>query len=245
MTGWGREGKVGFVTGGASGIGLAIVETLTRQGATVGAYDLNPATAPESAALALEVDVSDEPAVVAAFAVVDERFEQLDFLVNDAGIDIETGPSLEWLTDPLNGTIEVDMKGVYHCMRHAISQMRQRESGSIVNLGSVAALVGTATRPVDAASKDAVVGLTRTAGIEFGRENIRTNIVCPGGTRTPFRETVMTDNPELREQVASGNPMRLLEEPSEIADAVAWLVSPRSSFVSGAVLPVDGGFSAA
>jgi NAD(P)-dependent dehydrogenase (short-subunit alcohol dehydrogenase family) len=245
MTGWGLDGKVGIVTGGASGIGLSIAETLAREGASVVVFDLSPASAPESAALSLEVDVSDESAVAAAFRAVDDRFDRLDFLVNNAGIDIETVPSPEWLADPLDRTIEVDLKGVYHCMRHAISRMRRHKSGSIVNIGSVAALVGTATRPVYAASKHAAVGLTRTAGIEFGADNIRTNIVCPGGTRTALLEKVMTDNPELREQILASNPMRRLAEPSEIADAVAWLVSPRSSFVNGAVIPVDGGYTAA
>src|SRR5260221_14551913 len=101
--------------------------------------------------------------------------------------------------------------------------MLRLRSGSIVNIGSVAALVGTATRPVYAASKHAAFGLTRTAGIEFGRDNIRTNIVCPGGTRTPLLEKVMTDNPDLRQQMLNSNPMRRLAEPSEIVDAVAWL----------------------
>lgn len=244
MTGWELDGMVGIVTGGASGIGLAIVETLTREGASVVVFDLNASGAPEAAVLALQVDVSDEPAVAAAFAIVDERFERLDFLVNNAGIDIETVPSPEWLQGPLDRTIDVDVKGVYHCMRHALRRMRPQKNGSIVNIGSVAALVGTATRPAYAASKHAVVGLTRTAGIEFGPDNIRTNIVCPGGTRTALLEQVMTDNPELRERILRSNPMRRLAEPSEIADAVAWLVSPRSSFVNGAVIAVDGGFSA-
>jgi NAD(P)-dependent dehydrogenase (short-subunit alcohol dehydrogenase family) len=245
MTGWGLEGKVGIVTGGASGIGRSIVQTLTAEGAAVVVFDLNPTTAPASAALAIEVDVSDEPAVAAAFVTFDQRFDRLDFLVNNAGIDIETVPSQEWQDGPLNRTIDVDIKGTYHCMRHAIARMRPRKAGSIVNLGSVAALVGTVTRPVYAASKHAVVGLTRTASVQFGPDNIRTNVICPGGTRTDLLEQVMTDNPELREQIVSSNPMRRLAEPSEIADAVAWLVSPRSSFVNGAVIPVDGGYTAA
>jgi NAD(P)-dependent dehydrogenase (short-subunit alcohol dehydrogenase family) len=90
-----------------------------------------------------------------------------------------------------------------------------------------------------------VVGLTRTAGIQFGEYNIRTNVVCPGGTRTELLEKVMRDNPSLREQIVKSSPMRRLAEPSEIADAIAWLVSPRSSFVNGAVIPVDGGYTAA
>jgi NAD(P)-dependent dehydrogenase (short-subunit alcohol dehydrogenase family) len=245
MTGLGLDGKVGVVTGGASGIGLAIVETLVRDGATVVVFDLSPPVDGAPAPLAIQVDVADEPAVAEAFREFDQRFHRLDFLVNNAGIDIETVPSPEWLADPLDRTIEVDVKGVYHCMRHAITRMRRGGGGSIVNIGSVAAMVGTATRPVYAASKHAAVGLTRTAGVEFGVDNIRTNIVCPGGTRTPLLEKVMSDNPVLREQILASNPMRRLAEPSEIADAVAWLVSPRSSFVNGAVVPVDGGYTAA
>jgi NAD(P)-dependent dehydrogenase (short-subunit alcohol dehydrogenase family) len=245
MSGWQLEGKVGIVTGGGSGIGLAIVETLVREGATVVVFDVKPDTAPQSAALALAVDVADEPQVAAAFRAFDERFERLDFLVNNAGIDIETVPSEEWLSEPFDRTVDVDVKGVFHCMRHAISRMRPRNGGSIVNIGSVAALVGVATRPAYGASKHAVVGLTRTAGIQFGQYNIRTNVVCPGGTRTELLEKVMTDNPALREQIVKTSPMRRLAEPSEIADAVAWLVSPRSSFVNGAVIPVDGGYTAA
>jgi NAD(P)-dependent dehydrogenase (short-subunit alcohol dehydrogenase family) len=245
MSGWELEGKIGIVTGGSSGIGLAIVETLVREGAQVVVFDIKPESAPHSAAFVLKVDVADASAVEAAFRVFDEHFDRLDFLVNNAGIDIETVPSEEWLAEPLDRTIEVDVKGVYHCMRQAVARMRPRNSGSIVNLGSVAAMVGVPTRPAYGASKHAVVGLTRTAGIQFGEYNIRTNVVCPGGTRTELLEKVMRDNPSLREQIVKSSPMRRLAEPSEIADAIAWLVSPRSSFVNGAVIPVDGGYTAA
>lgn len=244
MTGFDLGGKVGIVTGGCNGIGRVIVETLANEGARVIAFDLATDNAPPAAALALPVDVSDESAVAAAFAQIDERFGRLDFCVNNAGIDIETVPSEEWLAAPLDKTIEVDLKGVYHCMRHAIARMRKQKSGSIVNIGSVAALVGTETRPVYAATKHAVVGLTRTAGIQFGRDNVRTNVVCPGGTRTDLLEKVMSDNPALRDHIIASNPMRRLAEPSEIADAVTWLVSSRSSFVNGAVISVDGGYTA-
>lgn len=244
MKGFQLSGMVGVVTGGCNGIGRVIVDTLAQEGAQVVVFDLAVDAAPESAALAFEVDVSDEQAVAAGFAEVERRFGRLDYLVNNAGIDIETVPSPEWLADPLDRTIDVDLKGVYHCMRHAISRMRRQSSGSIVNIGSVAALVGTATRPVYAASKHAVVGLTRTAGIEFGKDNIRTNVVCPGGTRTDLLERVMSDNPVLRDHIVASCPMRRLAEPAEIADAVLWLVSPRSSFVNGAVIPVDGGYTA-
>lgn len=244
MRGFELSGRVGVVTGGASGIGRAIVEALAQEGASVVVFDLAPDTAPASAALSLAVDVSNDSAVAAAFAAVDDRFDRLDFLVNNAGVDIETAPSEEWLQAPLDKTVDVDLKGVYHCMRHAITRMRKHKSGSIVNIGSVAAAVGVAMKPAYTASKHAAVGLTRTAGIQFGQDNIRTNIVCPGGTRTELLERVMADNPALREQIAAACPMRRLAEPAEIADAVLWLVSARSSFVNGAVVAVDGGYTA-
>lgn len=244
MKGFDLAGRIGVVTGGSSGIGRAIVETLVAEGAQVVVFDLAPDAASAGSALALEVDVSDESAVATAFDTVEARFGRVDFLVNNAGIDIETTPSEEWLDGPLDKTIEVDVKGVYHCMRHAIMRMRRQKDGAIVNIGSVAAIVGTPTRPVYAASKHAVVGLTRTAGIQFGPDNVRVNAVCPGGTRTELLERVMTDNPVLRDQIVASNPLRRLAEPVEIADAVLWLVSPRSSYVTGAVIAVDGGYTA-
>jgi NAD(P)-dependent dehydrogenase (short-subunit alcohol dehydrogenase family) len=136
MSAFDLEGKVGIVTGGGSAIGLAIAETLAAAGARAVVFDVDHATASESVALALAVDVSEEAAVADAFGVADERFGRLDFLVNNAGIDIETVPSPEWLADPFDRTIEVDVKGVYHCMRHAIARMRRQQSGSIVNIGT-------------------------------------------------------------------------------------------------------------
>jgi NAD(P)-dependent dehydrogenase (short-subunit alcohol dehydrogenase family) len=130
-------------------------------------------------------------------------------------------------------------------MRKAVALMRKNGGGSIVNIGSVAAIVGTPTRPAYAASKHALVGLTRTAAIQFGPDNIRSNIVCPGGTRTPLMEQVMNDNPMLRDHIAASCPLRRLAEPSEIAQAVLWLASGSSSYVNGAVIPVDGGYTAA
>ena len=244
MKGFELTGKIGVVTGGCNGIGRAIVETLLEEGATVIAFDLAIHNPPTGAALALEVDVSDEAAVSAAFGSVDERFGRLDFCVNNAGIDIETEPFEEWLGGPLDKTIEVDIKGVYHCMRHAVARMRPLKSGSIVNIGSVAAMVGAETRPAYTASKHAVIGLTRTAALQFGRDNIRTNVVCPGGTRTALLEQVMSDNPVMRDHIIATSPMRRLAEPREIADAVTWLVSPRSSYVNGAVIAVDAGYTA-
>lgn len=237
-------GKVGVVTGGRQGIGRACVDALVAAGATVVVLDCGTGEAVPGAALTLAVDVTDADAIGAAFARIDSAFGRLDFAVNNAGIDIETEPAVEWRAEPLDLTLDVNLKGVYHCMRQELSLMRCQGGGSIVNIGSVAAIVGTPTRAAYAASKHGVVGLTRSAALEFGKDNVRTNVVCPGGTRTPLLEKVMTDNPMLREHIAATCPLGRLAEPSEIAEAVLWLASPKSSYVNGAVLPVDGGYTA-
>lgn len=245
MSGLDMTGKVGVVTGGSQGIGRACVEALAAQGAHVVVFDLAPENAPDAAAMALKVDVADAASVEAAFVKVVEKYGRLDFAVNNAGIDIETEPSEEWLAAPFGKTLDVNLAGAYHCMRQAIAQMRKNGGGAIVNIGSVAAIVGTPTRPAYAASKHALVGLTRTAAIQFGPDNIRTNIVCPGGTLTPLMEQVMSDNPMLRDHIAASCPLRRLAEPAEIAQAVLWLASSSASYVNGAVIPVDGGYTAA
>ena len=245
MSGLDMKGKVGIVTGGSQGIGRACVEALAEQGAQVVVFDLAPESAPEAAALALKVNVADSASIDAAFKQVTEKFGRVNFLINNAGIDIETEPSDEWLSAPFGKTLDVNLAGAFHCMRQAIALMRKNGGGSIVNIGSVAAIVGTPTRPAYAASKHALVGLTRTAAIQFGPDNIRSNIVCPGGTRTPLMEQVMNDNPMLRDHIAASCPLRRLAEPSEIAQAVLWLASGSSSYVNGAVIPVDGGYTAA
>ena len=245
MSGLDMKGKVGVVTGGSQGIGRACVEALAAQGARVAVFDLRPEDAPEVAAMALKVDVADAGAVEAAFARVVEKLSRLDFAVNNAGIDIETDPAAEWLAAPFTRTLAVNLGGVYHCMRQEIALMRRNGGGSIVNIGSVAAIVGTPTRPSYAASKHALVGLTRTAAIQFGPDAIRTNIVCPGGTRTPLAEQGMIDDPKLRDRILETCPLRRLAEPSEIAQAVLWLASSSASYVNGAVIPVDGGYTAA
>ena len=245
MSGLDMKGKVGIVTGGSQGIGRACVEALAEQGAQVVVFDLAPESAPKAAALALKVNVADSASIDAAFKQVTEKFGRVNFLINNAGIDIETEPSDEWLSAPFGKTLDVNLAGAFHCMRKAVALMRKNGGGSIVNIGSVAAIVGTPTRPAYAASKHALVGLTRTAAIQFGPDNIRTNIVCPGGTRTPLMEQVMNDNPMLRDHIAASCPLRRLAEPSEIAQAVLWLASGSSSYVNGAVIPVDGGYTAA
>ncbi len=245
MSGLDLGGRVGVVTGGSQGIGRACVEALAARGARVAVFDLRPEDAPDAAAMALEVNVADTAAVEAAFADVVERLGRLDFGVNNAGIDVETEPSEEWHAAPFGTTVDVNLGGVYHCMREEVAAMRRGGGGAIVNIGSVAAIVGTPTKPAYAASKHALVDLTRTAAIQFGPDGIRTNIVCPGGTLTPLAEQGMKDDPKLRKRIIATCPLGRLAEPAEIAQAVLWLVSDCASYVNGAVIPVDGGYTAA
>ena len=146
--------------------------------------------------------------------------------------------------DRLARTLAVNVTGVLLCMKHEIRAMKRQGGGAIFNVSSVAGLVGAPGRPGYVASKHGVIGLTRTAAIEYGRDRIRVNAVCPGGTRTAMLEKVMADNPHLREHIKTSNPLGRLAEPEEIAEAILWLASDKASYVTGHALAVDGGYVA-
>ena len=237
--------KVGVITGATNGIGRACVDLFLAEGATVIALDLVGPEAPmEGVAAFYRVDVSDPASVERAFADIRGRFDRLDFAVNNAGVTLEGEPTPEWTDTHYGRTIAINLDGVYRCMREEVAMMRPARRGSIVNLGSVAAMVGVPHLPAYAATKHGVVGMSKSAALQFGPDNIRTNVVCPGSTRTAMMEGVMVAKPELREHVVSVCPLRRMAEPREIAEAILWLASDRSSYVNGAVIPVDGGFTA-
>ena len=247
------RGQVALITGGGRGIGAATAQALARKGAHVviasrSAAELDATVlqlrAAGLAASARVLDVADEAAVDAVFSDIAATLGRLDILVNNAGIMDRFLPVGELTDDVWNRVFAVNVNGPMYTMRRAIPIMLEQGGGVIVNVSSAAGLGGGFAGAAYTASKHAVVGLTRTAGIEFGKDNIRTNVVCPGGTRTDLLEKVMSDNPVLRDHIVASCPMRRLAEPAEIADAVLWLVSPRSSFVNGAVVPVDGGYTA-
>jgi NAD(P)-dependent dehydrogenase (short-subunit alcohol dehydrogenase family) len=235
--------SVAIVTGGGSGIGAALCRVLGEGGYQVAVADLDLAAAEtiasECGGKAFKVDVGDEASVVALFASVQDAFGQLDALATPAGIADTTG-FMELSVERWMQVYRVNVVGTWLCIREAVKRMQP--GGRICTVASVAGkrgggLAGTAAY---SASKGAVIALTRNAARVFGPKGIAVNGVCPAGTATPMGRFVMPTE-EIEKQAIAAHPIGRLAEPKEIAEAIAWLLSPKSSFVLGEMLNVDGG----
>lgn len=246
-------GKVALVTGAASGIGRASALAFARAGASGLVCDVNESGGAESVALIeaeggeaafARVDVSREDDVQRMVATAVERFGQLDFAHNNAGVvglqsRIE-GTSLEaW-----QQVIDVNLTGVFLCLKHEIEHMAPRGSGAIVNTASISGLGASPMMVAYTASKHGVVGLTRVVAYDYAARGIRVNAVCPGVTRTPMMEDWIGGDPVIQGVMDRSQPIGRMAAPSEMGDAVVWLCSERASFVTGIALPVDGGITA-
>ena len=248
------ENRVVLVTGGASGIGRATVDRLARDGAHVVVADTQADAAAEAvtqveeaggSAQSLEVDVSDHAAVTAAITAIAAEHGRLDGAFNNAGIGGPTAKVLE--IDPAEWAqvLAVNLTGVFNCVQAELAQMVTQESGgSIVNTASIGGVVALPRAAAYNAAKHGVVGLTRTAAIEYASRRIRVNAVCPGFVDTPMLDQGAAATDEMRERLSAAVPMRRVAGPEEIADVVAWLLSPQSSYVTGVAMPIDGGFTA-
>jgi NAD(P)-dependent dehydrogenase (short-subunit alcohol dehydrogenase family) len=246
------DGKVAIVTGGGSGIGAAMARAIHAAGARVVLADISGreeqmAEELGDNALAVRADVSDADAVQAMIGRAVDEFGQLDVLCNNAGIDGEIGPIGDCTPDNFDRIIRINLRGVFLGCHFAIPAMVKSGGGSIINTASIAGLVAFPGLGAYCASKGGVVAMTRAVAVEYGRVGIRCNAICPGVIQTPLLESARASNPETFEQILAAaeqmTALGRLGQPTEIAAAAVFLASDASSFLTGAALPVDGGYT--
>lgn len=247
------QDKVALITGAGSGIGRATSLIFAREGARLALSDIVAGAGEETLTLVkqagaeaifVQSDVSRFADVEALIAKVVATYGRLDCAFNNAGIDGKMAKLADCTEETWSKTIAVNLTGVFFCMKAEIPQMLRQGGGAIVNTASAAGLSGSPGLPAYVASKHGVVGLTRAAAIEYGREKIRVNCVCPGPIRTPMLGRLMSHRPEMEKRFASAEPLKRLGEPAEIGEAVAWLCSDSASYVTGHPMSVDGGYMA-
>ena len=236
-------GKTAAVTGGADGIGYAIAERLSDEGAQVAVLDIKqPGTA--AGTLGVEVDVSDPHAMQTGLQAVVDHYGRLDILVNNAGIDGTSMPTADYPLADYRRVIDVNLTGVFHGVKFAIPHLITSGGGSIINIASAAAVKAIPGLSPYCASKAAIVALTRTAAVEYGPHGIRINAILPGAIETPLLAEVIAKSPDVIGVMTGQHPIGRIGTPAEVAAAAAFLASDDAAFVTGVALPVDGGFSA-
>jgi NAD(P)-dependent dehydrogenase (short-subunit alcohol dehydrogenase family) len=247
--------RVALVTGGGLGIGRESALALARAGAKVVIVDIDEQAGEETASLArasgaesifIKADVAHAADVEAMIEETVETFGRLDCAINNAGIQGPVYvPTADYDEEDWDRVIEVNLKGVWLCLKFEIKQMLQQNGGTIVNMSSAAGIVGgSVTGPAYVASKHGVVGLTRAAALEYASYGIRVNAVCPGMITTRMSQALLTGEPGVEEALIAQHPIARAGMPEEVAEAVIWLCSKASSFVTGHALAVDGGYVA-
>jgi NAD(P)-dependent dehydrogenase (short-subunit alcohol dehydrogenase family) len=246
-------GKCALVTGAAGGIGRASALAFARGGARLVLADLDETEGEATAELARQLgteaifvrtDVARGADVVALIESAVERFGRIDCAFNNAGIEEEQRRLADCDETAFDRIIDINLKGTWLCMKHEIKHMLAHGGGSIVNTASVAGLIGAPYQSAYAASKHGVVGLTKTAAVEYGKDGIRVNAVCPAVIRTAMMERAVARRPQIERVLPTIHPMGRIGEADEVAAAVVWLASDAASFVTGHQLAVDGGLTA-
>lgn len=244
------SGKVAVVTGGAGGIGAAIVSHLAEAGAAVALWDLDENAATRAASsidaerpvIGLGVDVTDPGRVDAGVSAVEERLGAIDILVNNAGVDV-IGPFLDSDERAWDRVIAVNLTGTILCCHRVARSMVDRGGGAIVNIGSDAGRVGSSGEAVYSATKGGVIAFTKALARELARSGVRVNCVCPGPTDTPLLDQLARTDQALYGALARAIPMRRIAQPSDIAPAVLFLASDGAAYVTGQTLSVSGGLT--
>jgi NAD(P)-dependent dehydrogenase (short-subunit alcohol dehydrogenase family) len=244
-------GKVAFVTGAASGIGRAAALAFAREGASVVTADVSEQGNQETArliedqggrALAVRCDVTRDEDVKAALAKAVEAFGRLDFAFNNAGIEPrKPAPTAEYEEEKWNRIIDTNLRSVFLCMKHEIPLILKQGGGAIVNTSSGAGVIGVKGSPAYSAAKHGVIGLTRSAVLDYAAQNIRINAVCPGFIDTPMLSRFTGDTDEGHAKMIAEEPVGRIGKPEEIAAAVVWLCSDAAAFVVGHAMVIDGG----
>jgi NAD(P)-dependent dehydrogenase (short-subunit alcohol dehydrogenase family) len=256
------KNKVCLVTGAGSGIGRATALAFSKEGAKVVVTDINLENAEKtveilrsqtpnsrgvsgSEAIALKVDISKREDVANMIRVTVETFGRLDCAVNSAGIAGTLSlPTHEYPEDAWLQQINVNLTGTWYCVKYEIAQMLEQGGGNIVNVSSAAGLIGQPENVPYAASKHGVVGITKTAAIEYATKNIRINAVCPTAIETPMLmegRRKLAHNPEAKQAAINFQRMKRMGQPEEVADVILWLCSNQSTFITGHAMAVDGG----
>jgi NAD(P)-dependent dehydrogenase (short-subunit alcohol dehydrogenase family) len=247
------QGKVALVTGAAAGIGLATAKAFVEAGAAVALLDIDEAGVKREAealkvsgyqALGLRCDIAREDEVKGCIEKTVAELGRLDLACNNAGIHVPSTETADATGQDFDRAIAVNLRGVWNCMKHELVYMRQQAQGSIVNVSSNSGLAGIAGLGAYTASKHGVIGLTKSAALEYATKGIRINVVCPGPVQTPMVDRALQDHPERMQSVIYSIPLGRLGKPEEIASAILWLSSPGASFAVGSVLIVDGGYTA-
>jgi len=251
--GFSLQNQVALVTGAASGIGFATARAFAEAGAAVALADINAAalhsatnqlTSIGHKATDIRCNVADENDVAAMVQQTIASLGRLDIAFNNAGIHAPVAETAEALGEDFDRVMAINLRGIWNCMKHELRHMRERGSGVIVNCSSQSGLVGTAGLGAYTASKHGVIGLTKSAALEYASKGIRINAVCPGSTDTPMVQNALANEPETMKAVMKEIPLGRLGKPEEIASAVLWLCSPGAAFMVGQAIVPDGGYTA-
>lgn len=245
------KNKVAIVTGGSFGIGRATAVAFAKKGTKVviadcveGSETLNTIKALGGEAIFIQCDVSKTEDVKAMIEKTIATFGRLDYAFNNAGIEGSNGTTQECTEENWDKTIGINLKGIWLCMKYEIPEILKQGKGVIINCASIAGLVGYIGLPAYVASKHGIIGLTKTAALEYAKQGIRVNAVCPGAIKTPMIDRITGNKKEVEEQFAGLEPIGRLGQPEEVANAVLWLCSDEASFVTGHAMAVDGGWVA-